>query len=117
MLIIQINCNYILDEHELEHNDMVSLFITLCECYCMEDQIEKAIKTVNHAYEYLKDTKFEEEIKLAEAKIAWNMNNIKNALNILDSIKPDQDTFIKVNKLYLNTYLYIILVIMYNKLL
>lgn len=72
------------------------MFITLCECYCEEKQIDKAIKIVNNAYEYLKDTKYVGEIKLVEAKIAWNMNNIQSALKTLNAIKPDQDTFIKV---------------------
>lgn len=87
---------YILDEHELEQYDLASLFITLCECYCEEKQIDKAINIVNNAYKYLKDTKYEGEMKLVEAKIEWNMNNIESALDILNAIKPDQDIFIKV---------------------
>lgn len=72
------------------------MFITLSECYCDVDQIDKAIKTVKNAYGYLKGTKYEEEIKLAEAKIALCNNDVPLALKLLTAIKPDQDIFIKV---------------------
>lgn len=72
------------------------MFITLSECYCIADKIDKAIKVVNKALEYLKDTKYEGEIKLADAKIALYKNDIQNALKILNTIKSDQDAFIKV---------------------
>jgi len=87
---------YILDGHALEHNNLASLFITLSECYCIENKIDKAIKIVNNAYEYLIDTIYEGEIKIAEAKIFIYKNDTKNALKILNSIKSDQDVFIKV---------------------
>jgi len=87
---------YILDGHALEHSNLASLFITLSECYCIENKIDKAIKIVNNAYEYLKDTNYEEEIKIAEAKISIYKNDTKSALKILNSIKSDQDVFIKV---------------------
>jgi len=87
---------YILDEYVLEHNNLASLFITLSECYCIENKIDKAIKIVNNAYEYLKDTSYEGEIKIAEAKIYIYRNDTKSALQILNSIKSDQDVFIKV---------------------
>lgn len=51
---------------------------------------------MNNAYKYLKDTKYEGEIKLAEAKIFMYKNDIKSALKILNAIKSDQDTFVKV---------------------
>lgn len=51
---------------------------------------------MNNSYKYLKDTKYEGEIRLAEAKIAMCKNDIKSALKILNAIKSDQDTFIKV---------------------
>lgn len=51
---------------------------------------------MNNAYEYLKDTKYEGEIKLSEAKIAVYKNDMKNALKILNAIKSDQDIFIEV---------------------
>lgn len=86
----------ILDEFVLEHNDLASLFITLSECYIRKNKIDKAIKTVNNAYEYLKDTNYEGEIKLAEANISMHKNDTKSALKILNSIKSDQDIFIKV---------------------
>lgn len=86
----------ILDEHSLEHSDLVSLFLTLSECYCIAQKIDKAEKVVKKSFEYLKDTKYEGEIKLAEAKIALFKNDTENALQILNAIKPDQDTFIKV---------------------
>jgi predicted negative regulator of RcsB-dependent stress response len=84
-------------QHALEHNDLSSLFITLSECYCNVEKIDKAIQTVNDAYKYLKDTKYEGEIKLAEAKIAMCKNDLKSALKILNAIKSDQDIFIKVH--------------------
>lgn len=72
------------------------MFTSLSECYCVVNKIDKAIKVVNKALEYLKDTKYEGEIKLADAKISVYKNDIKNALKILNAIKSDQDTFIKV---------------------
>jgi len=51
---------------------------------------------VNKSLEYLKDTKYEEEIKLAEARIALFKDDTKNALQILNAIKPNQDIFIRV---------------------
>ncbi|XP_025413026.1 tetratricopeptide repeat protein 21B-like [Sipha flava] len=86
-------------QHALEHNDLSSLFITLSECYCNVEKIDKAIQTVNDAYKYLKDTKYEGEIKLAEAKIAMCKNDLKSALKILNAIKSDQDIFIKAQKM------------------
>lgn len=72
------------------------MFIALSECYCMGNNIDKAIQTVNNAYEYLKDTNYEGEIKIAEAKISVYKNDTKNALKILNSVKSDKDIFIKV---------------------
>lgn len=72
------------------------MFITLIECYCIAETVDKAFNTVKKALEYLKGTKYEGEIKLAEAKIALHMNDMKTSLKILDSIKSDQDIFIKV---------------------
>lgn len=51
---------------------------------------------MKEAYEYLKDTNYEGEIKLAEAKIALYKNEMETALKILNAIKSDQDIFIKV---------------------
>lgn len=73
------------------------MFITLSECYCIENKTDKAIKTVNNAYEYLKDTNYEGEIKISEAKICMYKNDSKSAIKILNSIKSDQDVFIKVS--------------------
>lgn len=75
----------------------------------MVDKIDKAVKVVNKALEYLKDTKYEGEIKLADAKIALYKYDIKNALKILNTIKSDQDTFIKVCFLNLFSDLYLII--------
>lgn len=63
---------------------------------------------MKEAYEYLKNTKYEGEIKLAEAKIALYKNEMKTALKILNAIKPDQDIFIKVcfNYFKINMFLY-----------
>ncbi|XP_025195909.1 tetratricopeptide repeat protein 21B-like isoform X2 [Melanaphis sacchari] len=91
--------NNLSNEHTLEHNNLASLFITLSECYCIGKNINKAIQTVNNAYEYLKDTNYEEEIKIAEAKISLFKNDTKNALKILNSIKSDKDIFIKAQKM------------------
>lgn len=45
----------------------------------------------------MKGTKYEGEIKLAEAKIALHKKDLKTALKILDSVKSDQDIFAKVS--------------------
>lgn len=66
----------------------------------MVHEIDKANKIVNKSFEYLKDTKFEEEIKLAEARIALFRNDTKNALQLLNAIKSNQDTFTRVRFLY-----------------
>lgn len=87
----------ILDKHTLEQNNLASLFITLSECYCNVDQIDKAIKTVKNAYGHLKDTKYEGEIKLAEAKVALCNSDVPLALKLLTAIKSDEDIFIKVS--------------------
>lgn len=66
------------------------------------------MKTVKEAYKYLKDTKYEGEIKLAEAKIALYKNEMKTALKILNAIKSDQEIFIKVcfNYFEINMFVY-----------
>lgn len=91
--------NNLSNEHTLEYNNLASLFIALSECYCMGNNIDKAIQTVNNAYEYLKDTNYEGEIKIAEAKISVYKNDTKNALKILNSVKSDKDVFIKAQKM------------------
>eukprot|EP00102_Acyrthosiphon_pisum_P021962 XP_016659172.1 PREDICTED: tetratricopeptide repeat protein 21B isoform X2 [Acyrthosiphon pisum] len=91
--------NNLSNGHALEHNNLASLFITLSECYCIENKIDRAIKIVNNAYEYLKDTNYEGEIKIAEANIFIYKNDTKSALKILNSIKSDQDVFIKAQKM------------------
>ncbi|KAL5233107.1 hypothetical protein ACI65C_000517 [Semiaphis heraclei] len=91
--------NKLSNEHALEHNNLSYLFITLSECYCIENKTDKAIKTVNNAYEYLKDTNYEGEIKISEAKICMYKNDSKSAIKILNSIKSDQDVFIKAQKM------------------
>lgn len=98
----------ILDDHSLEHTDLATLFITLSECYCTAHKIDKANKIVNKSLEYLKNTKYEEEMKLAEARIALFKDDTKSALQILNSIKPNQDIFIRVG-----FFLYLILDIYY----
>lgn len=52
---------------------------------------------MNNAYKYLKDTNYEGEIQLAEAKIAAYKNDSKSALKLLNGIQPNQDVFIKVS--------------------
>lgn len=52
---------------------------------------------MNNAYKYLKDTNYEGEIQLAEAKIAAHKNDSKNALKLLNGIRSNQDVFIKVS--------------------
>lgn len=91
--------NNLSNEHALEHNNLASLFITLSECYCIKKKIDKAIQIVNNAYEYLKDTNYEGEIKIAEAKISMYKNDTKSTLKILNSIKSDQEVFIKAQKM------------------
>lgn len=87
----------ILDKHALEHSDLATLFTTLIECYCYANNSKKATQIVNNAYKYLKDTNYEGEIQLAEAKIAVYKNDSKSALKILNEIRSNQDVFIKVN--------------------
>jgi len=72
------------------------LFVTLVECYCKAKKNDEALKTVKQAYEYLKGTKYEGEIKLAEAKIALCSDDTKTALKIISTIKSNEDIFIKV---------------------
>lgn len=81
------------------------MFVTLVECYCTAGEIDKALKCVKQAYEYLKSTKYEGEIKLAEAKIALCTNDTKTALNILNAIKSNEDIFIKVCVNYFNMHI------------
>lgn len=101
-----LNTKYtVLGEHSLEHNDLSTLFITLIECYCNIEKIDKASQTVNNAYKYLNDTKYEGEIKLAEAKIAMCKNDVTSALKILNAIKSDKNTFIKVSFFFTFCYL------------
>lgn len=57
----------------------------------------KAVQTLNDSYKYLKDTNYEGEIKLAEAKVALFKNDSKSALKLLNAIQSDQDIFIKVS--------------------
>lgn len=62
---------------------------------------------MKEAYEYLKDTKYEGEIKLVEAKVALYKNDMKTALKILNAIKSDQDIFIKVCFNYFNINIFV----------
>lgn len=78
------------------------MFVTLVECYCTAKQIDEALKTVKQAYEYLKGTKYEGEIKLAEAKIALCTDDTTTALKIISAIQSNEDIFIKVCLNYFN---------------
>lgn len=71
------------------------------------------MQVVNNAYSYLKDTKYEGEIVLAEAKINLHTNDTKSALKILNAIKSDTDIFIKV--CFKITLKYSVYIFMYNK--
>lgn len=88
------------------------MFITLSECYCIANKADKAITTVNNAYEYLKDTNYEGEIKIAEAKICMYKNDTKSALKLLNSIKSDQDVFINI--IYKMCFYYTIIAIIFQ---
>lgn len=79
----------------------------MSECYCMLENVDKALKIVNTAYERLRFTNYEGEIKLAEAQIFLYKKDFNGALKILNAIKPDQSIFIKVGLTYVFILMYV----------
>ncbi|XP_050545561.1 tetratricopeptide repeat protein 21B-like [Daktulosphaira vitifoliae] len=96
---------YSLIEHKLNQQDLATLFIYLCQSYCVIGNFNNANKTVQKAYNSLNGTKYVGNIKLAEANIALYNNNTSEALSILMKITPDQYIFNEAQKMKADIYI------------